>query len=60
MSQTVLAVISSVFSAGIRIATSFKIPGTNTTPLQFIIFVLVALMLIKMVKRLANPHGADS
>lgn len=60
MSQNALAILASVFSAGLKIWTSFKIPGTNSTPLQYVIFITVAIMILRLVVSLISGSSSPN
>lgn len=52
MTSDALSVVSLLFSTIWSLFTSWFIPGTNTTPAEFAIFILVVFLIIRTVKRL--------
>lgn len=51
MTSDALSVVSLLFSTIWSIFTSFTIPGTNTTPAEFAIFILVVSFTIRLVRK---------
>lgn len=52
MTNDALSVVSLLFSTIWSLFTSWTIPGTNTTPGEFSLFILVVVLIIRTVKRL--------
>lgn len=64
VSSDVLLILSAVFSTGWRIATSFRVPGTNMNIPEFVFACLMVVFVIKVVPRLLGfssmfENGSD-
>lgn len=56
MSSDALLVIQCIFQTIWSLFTSFQIPGTQTTPLEWAIFCLVVVFVIRFVKRFISQE----
>lgn len=50
MTSDALLVVQTVFSAIWRLFTSWRIPGTGTTPAQWFLFVIMAVLALRFLK----------
>lgn len=60
MTSDALLVLQTVFVTIWTLFTSWTIPGTNTTPAEFSLFILVFALVLRTVKRLLNNGGDES
>lgn len=54
MTQTTIDVIKMFFNVAYSFMTSFRLPGTQTTPLMLTMFALFAVVTWKMIKKMLN------
>lgn len=60
MTSDALAIVHLLFTTIWSLFTSFTIPGTNTTPAEFAIFILVVVFTIKLVRKYILDGGEKS
>lgn len=60
MTSDALLILQSVFVTIWSLFTSWVIPGTNTTPAEFALFILVFALVLRTVKRLIDNGGDKS
>lgn len=58
MTSDALSVVETLFQTIWRLFTSWYIPGTATTPAAFLIFVLFAVLGLRVIKTLFNHFGS--
>lgn len=56
MTSDALMVVRLLFSIVWKMFTSWNIPGTNTTPAEFGLFLVVAVMSIRFIRRITFEH----
>lgn len=56
MLEDSLSFLRAFFSWSMQLFTSFTIPGTNVTPLQWIMFPVAVLLVVRLISKLTNTE----